>query len=390
MKNIFFILLLLGVNIPGKAQTFQDSITAELTELAKNNHLVGFSTAIVNKDSLVYAKGFGYANLEAKTPYTINTIQPIASISKTLLGVALMKAQEMGKLNLNDDINDYLPFRIYNPNFPNEKITIQQLANHTSSIIDGNQYDRAYIFKDKILPFYDDLPDESKQEVKEAVDLFNTNKWMPLSDFIKNQYNESGIWYSKENFSTSLPGSTYKYSNMGANIAANIIELASGENYIEFVQKYILVPLQMTKSGWPSKKYQPSNVSTLYWYGYALPEYEQITYGDAGFMTNITDYSKFLIAMIQGYNGEDNILEATSYKELMKDPISSDFRKGIFWSVDSEKIGHSGNDPGVISHAYFLRKNGNGIIVFVNTSDTENDMLEVRDIYRTLLKYIEQ
>lgn len=390
MKNKFFILLLLGVNIPSKAQTFQDSITAELTELAKNSHLVGFSTAILNKDSLLYAKGFGYANLEAKTPYTINTIQPIASISKTLLGVALMKAQEMGKLNLNDNINDYLPFKIYNPNFPNEEITIQQLANHTSSIIDGNQYDRAYVFKDQIPPFYNNLPDETKQEVNEAVDLFNSNKWMPLSDFIENQYNQNGIWYSKENFSTNLPGSTYKYSNMGANIAAYIIDLVSGESYIEFVQKHILDPLQMTKSGWPSKNYQPSNVSTLYWYGYPTPEYEQITYGDAGFMTNITDFSKFLITMIQGYNGEDTILKATSYKEMMKDPMSDDFRKGIFWSVDSEKIGHSGNDPGVISHAYFLRKNGNGIIVFVNTSETENDMLEVRDIYRTLLKYIKQ
>lgn len=390
MKNIFFILILLGVNVPSKSQTFQDSITAELTELVKNSHLVGFSTAIINKDSIVYAKGFGYSNKGTKTPYTINTIQPIASISKTLLGVALMKAQEMGKLNLNDNINDYLPFKIYNPNFPNEKITIQQLANHTSSIIDGDQYDRAYIFKDQIPSFYNDLPDETKQEVKEAVDLFNMNEWMPISDFIENQYSENGIWYSKENFSTNLPGSTYKYSNMGANIAAYIIDLVSGESYIEFVQKHILDPLQMTKSGWPSKNYQPSNVSTLYWYGYPTPEYEQITYGDAGFMTNITDFSKFLITMIQGYNGKDNILKATSYKEMMKDPMSDDFRKGIFWSIDSKKIGHSGNDPGVISHAYFLRENGKGIIIFVNTSETENDMSEVRDIYRTLLKYVEK
>ena len=72
---------------------------------------------------------------------------------------------------------------------------------------------------------------------------------------------------------------------------------------------------------------------------------------------------------------------------MVKDPISSDFRKGIFWTVDSEKIGHSGSDLGVLTHAYFLRENGIGIIVFVNTSDTENGMKEVRDIYRTLLKY---
>lgn len=390
MKNLFLLTIILSVNTSIRAQNVGDSITIKLNEISINSSLVGFAVAIVNKDSIVYAKGFGYSNKDSQTPYTINTIQPIASISKTLLGVAIMKAQEMGILNLNDNINDYLPFKIYNPNFPTERITIQQLANHTSSIIDGNQYDRAYLFKDKIPPFYNDLSDDLKQEVKEAVDLFNMNEWMSISDFIENQYSQNGIWYSKENFAITPPGSTYKYSNMGANIAAYIIEVASGENYIEFVQKHILDPLQITKSGWPSKNYQPSNVSTLYWYGYPTPEYEQITYGDAGFMTNIIDYSKFLITMIQGYNGADNILKATSYKKMLKDPISSDFKKGIFWSVDSEKIGHSGNDPGVISHAYFLRENGNGIIVFVNTSETENAMSEVRDIYRALLKCIEK
>lgn len=196
MKNLFLLTIILSISTSIRAQNVGDSITLKLNKISINSSLVGFAVAIVNKDSIVYAKGFGYANLEAKTPYTINTIQPIASISKTLLGVALMKAQEMGKLNLNDNINDYLPFKIYNPNFPNEKITIQQLANHTSSIIDGDQYDRAYIFKDQIPPFYNDLPDETKQEVKEAVDLFNMNEWMPISDFIENQYSENEIWYS--------------------------------------------------------------------------------------------------------------------------------------------------------------------------------------------------
>ena len=117
MKNLFLLTIILSISTSIRAQNVGDSITLKLNKISINSNLVGFAVAIVNKDSIVYAKGFGYANLEAKTPYTINTIQPIASISKTLLGVALMKAQEMGKLNLNDNINDYLPFKIYNPNF---------------------------------------------------------------------------------------------------------------------------------------------------------------------------------------------------------------------------------------------------------------------------------
>lgn len=389
MKKTMMLVLFLAINTLFKAQNFNDSITMDLNKLSKENNLVGFGVAILNKDSIMFAKGFGYADKDTKSPYTIQTVQPIASISKTLLAVAVMKAQEMGKLHLNDHINDYLPFKIYNPNFPNQNITIQQLVNHTSSILDGDSYDRTYVFKNKIPPFYDDFTDEElKAEVKTWVELFNANKMMPIAEFIKKQYVEGQIWYNAaQNFSTNRPGSTYKYSNMGANIAAYIIEKATGENYAEFIRKQILEPLQMDSSGWGGKNYQPRNASTLYWFGYAMPHSDLITYPDGNLMTNIVDYSTFLSTMIRGYEGEDNLLTPESYKEMMKDPISSDFRKGVFWTVDPEKIGHSGSDLGVLTHAYFLRENGIGIIVFTNTSDTENDTADVRDIYRTLLKY---
>ena len=143
----------------------------------------------------------------------------------------------------------------------------------------------------------------------------------------------------------------------------------------------------MNNTGWRGKKYEPRNTSILYWYGYPMPDGDLITYPDGNLMSNVIDYGKFLSTMIRGYEGEDNLLTAESYKEMMKDPVSSDFRKGVFWTVDSEKIGHSGSDLGLLTHAYFLRENGIGIVVFVNTSDTENGMIEVRDIYRTLLKY---
>ncbi len=390
MKKIIMLVLILAINTSIKAQSINDSITIELSKLSKNSNLVGFSVAIVNQDSVMYAKGFGYANKKTKKTYTIHTVQPIASISKTFLAVALMKAQEIGKLRLSDPINDYLPFKIYNPNFPNENITIQQLVNHTSSILDGDAtYGKTYIFKNKIPPFYNNFTDnELKAEVKTWVDLFNKNEMMPLGEFIKKQYVEGQILYKKEqHFSINRPGTVYKYSNMGANIAAFIIEQTTGENYAEFVKEHILIPLQMNNTGWRGKNYEPRDTSILYWYGYPMPDGDLITYPDGNLMSNVIDYGKFLSTMIRGYEGEDNLLTTESYKEMMKDPVSSDFRKGVFWTVDSEKIGHSGSDLGLLSHAYFLRENGIGIIVFVNTSDTENGMIEVRDIYRTLLKY---
>ncbi|MDG2074250.1 MAG: hypothetical protein P8J28_06715 [Polaribacter sp.] len=119
-----------------------------------------------------------------------------------------------------------------------------------------------------------------------------------------------------------------------------------------------------------------------------MPTSDLITYPDGNLMTNIDDFSVYFLTMIKGYFGEANILSSNDYKVMMKNPSSDKFRKGIFWSVDNEKIGHSGSDIGVLTHAYFLKESGDGIVVFVNTSDTEKGALEVRDIYRVLIKHI--
>ncbi|MER3318327.1 MAG: serine hydrolase domain-containing protein [Allomuricauda sp.] len=382
-----FLCIVMGV-FSLKSQQQTDSITKQLDRVKENSNLSGFAVAIVSTEGIVYSKGFGYSNIEHQTPYTTKTVQPIASISKTLLGMALMKAQEMEILDLDDKINDHLPFTIQNPFYPNEPITIRQLASHTSSILDTEHYEKIYIFNDKIPPFYENLPQKTKQEVQKEVDLLNGNQMMSASNFIKNQYCTDGEWYSSNSFSNTVPGSSYKYSNMGANIAAYIIAQASGMEYTDFLQEHILKPLQMNDSGWAFQAGQFENISTLYWYGYPIPAYEFITYGDGGFMTNIEDFSKYMMAVMKGYYGESNILKASSYREMLSQPASKEFKKNVFWTIDDEKIGHSGNDPGIISHAYFLREGSLGIIVFVNTSEVENDMISVRDIYRTLLKHM--
>ncbi|OWW24483.1 hypothetical protein B4Q04_14295 [Zobellia sp. OII3] len=390
MKNLIVLIVFLLIVVSGVSQNPNDLITSELEQIKNHSNLVGFGVAIVNKDSIVYAKGFGFSNKELKTQYTTTTVQPIASISKTLLGMALMKAQELGLLQLDDAVNTYLPFKIYNPKFKDKHITIRQLANHTSSILDSEYYNRIYVFKEKIPRFYKHLPENIQPNVKEDIHRFNNNKMIPAARFIKNQYSTAGKWFTPENFSSNSPGTSYKYSNMGANIAAYIIEIVSGDSYTDFLQKHILNPLQMDDSGWHSKSNPLENMSTLYWYGYPIPNYEFITYGDGGFMTNIEDFSKFLSAVIKGYSGEQNVIQASSYEKMLKDPSDNDFKKNMFWTIDHEKIGHSGNDPGVISHAYFMKKNKRGIIVFVNSSETENDMQSVREIYRALLTYSDQ
>lgn len=105
-----------------------------MTALSKKMNeagIVGMGTAIMIDKKLVWTKGYGYSNNENKIPFMPKTVINIASVSKTFTRFCLMKAVENGKVNLDEDINHYLPFKIINPNFPNEKIALRHLATHT-------------------------------------------------------------------------------------------------------------------------------------------------------------------------------------------------------------------------------------------------------------------
>jgi len=118
------------------AQLAASAITEKLSKAFVKSQLPGMGVALVNKDSVLYMNSFGQADLAAKKNYETRSIQNIGSISKTLIGISLMKLVDEGKLNLDDPINKYLPFMVKHPKYPETAITIRHLATHTSGIKD--------------------------------------------------------------------------------------------------------------------------------------------------------------------------------------------------------------------------------------------------------------
>ena len=151
LKKIFIIVVIIlnGLFYQTYGRT-NDSISklliSDLEQIYTQNHINGFSVAIVNQNGTLFESGFGYSNRKENKKYTENTIQNIASVSKTFIGITLMKAQELGYLNLDDPINDFLPFKVINAYFPNTPITIRQLATHTSSIRDPSRYEKKWVY----------------------------------------------------------------------------------------------------------------------------------------------------------------------------------------------------------------------------------------------------
>jgi len=91
------------------------------------------SVCIIKDNQTVWAKSYGYSHPHLFREATNRTIYGVGSITKTITATAILQLYEKGLLDLDDDINTYLPFEIRNPNFPDVPITIRSLLIHRSS-----------------------------------------------------------------------------------------------------------------------------------------------------------------------------------------------------------------------------------------------------------------
>ncbi|WP_117885290.1 serine hydrolase domain-containing protein [Aureibaculum luteum] len=392
IKAIFIIVFSVA-QLSAFCQTASDSLTLKLENLAKHNSVQGFGVAIYTKDSVLYKSGFGFADVENNNPYTTQTVQKIASISKLLLGVSIMKAQEMNLLHLDDNVNDYLPFKLINPNFPKQVITIRHLATHTAGLKKLPEYDlKALYFPTPIPKIKDELPFGLRRTLLNKLSKrINKNEDVPLNEFLQNLYDPNGKWYNKNHFENVKAGEKEVYSNEGASLLALIIEKASGVSYSEFVQTHILSALQMNNSGFDfnMQGYLKDKKSSLYHAGIKVPNnYKLILYPAGGFETSIDDFNKFMQSMASGYNEKPSILTTASFNEMLKAQIKPEFEHGILWEVyPSSTVGHEGDIVGVLTYAYYNKKQARGYMLFCNTSTTKTIYKDTNEIIETLKNY---
>jgi CubicO group peptidase (beta-lactamase class C family) len=185
------------------------AIGAYVQTLSDANHFSGTILAAKAGQPIV-ARAYGLANVDAKTPNTVDTAFNIGSINKELTKVAIAQLAEAGKLSLDDTVRKHLP----DPRITAaDKITIQQLLEHRSGM--GN------IFGAK----YDAAPPSRLRELGDFVPLFAGE---PLA---------------------FEPGASQRYSNAGYVVLGLIVERLSGQTYRDYVQKRIFAPAGMTRSG---------------------------------------------------------------------------------------------------------------------------------------------
>jgi len=367
------IIILLGVNSVIGESRF-DTLTNRLQTLFVSDSLPGLSVVLVNTKGIVYQKNFGYADIDNKIPYTTATIQNIGSVSKTLIAVAIMKAVELKYFTLETDINDILPFKVVNPNAPDGKITVRELTNHTSGIVDNPAiYPDTYKFFPEICSYSKDA-----YNILQGLGYHQKVTDTSMKDFFPGYLSPNGKYYSSDNFGKGSPGSTSSYSNIASALAAYLIEVKSGMSYTAFTTKYILSPMKMTRSGW---LLDPNKLNTMakpyFEHDLSFPMYSWITYPEGGLRTSTADLSKYLIGIMKGYNGDETLLSNASYKTMFTKQFNNDNpplgiklnrrNKGIFWNLYTDgTIGHDGDDPGVSTFLFFNPATGLGGIFLCN------------------------
>jgi N-acyl-D-amino-acid deacylase len=206
-----------GAVVPGMV-----SYDQTISDLMRKYAIPGGAVAVLRDGKLIYARGFGYADVENKMPVQPDALFRIASVSKPITGVAIMKLVEEGKLKLDDRVAPFIAHltpaqgATVDPRW--EQITIRHLLNHTGG------WDR-----DKPNGGFDPM-------FRPAIAATAVNAPAPASV-------ETIIRYMKGMPFDFNPGEKHVYSNFGYAILGRVIERVSGMSYEEYVRARVLQPV---------------------------------------------------------------------------------------------------------------------------------------------------
>jgi len=209
LPKLFLTLNILMASNTASATSTKEAEVEKLLKQYISSESPGFSIGIAHKGQPVFVKGYGMADLEQGTANTPDTVFHVASVSKQFAAFAIAILEKEGKLKLDDDIRNYLP---YVPDF-GHTITIRHLILHTSGLRDQWELFGAGGMDEAV---------QSKQQIINMV--------------------------SRQTALNFTPGSEYLYCNTGYTLLGEIVEVVSGETLREFTTNHIFKPLGMTKT----------------------------------------------------------------------------------------------------------------------------------------------
>jgi CubicO group peptidase (beta-lactamase class C family) len=337
------IAFILGINSFGQSNSnkeLENNIDGLLESYSYYNRFIG--SVLISKDNhIIYQKSFSYSDEEGRKKNTKNSIFSIASLSKSVTAVGVMKLVEDGKLSLETPISSYFPD--FMPDYSKD-ITIQHLLNNSSGMEAniGRTDDNGNGL----------MPEETAITFNEVLEKFKDSK-------IKFE-----------------PGQGYDYNNFGYFLLANIIEKVSGQSYANFIQQTVFKPAGMKNTAIASfkslhQKAQPYlGLGMTEFIKFNSPFHPSWLMGAADMNSTTVDLFKFMQALDNG-----TLLKPASVYKIYTATQAmgvNEMLSGLGWVIDhkgDEKwIYNNGLLPGYASVMGSLPENNIKIIILSNAT----------------------
>lgn len=343
-------------------KTNEEKAEIDLKQIMEQNKAIGLAVVAVKDGEIIYNKSLGYKDLENKIELNDSDIFRIASISKSFTATSIMQLVEQGKIDLNGDVSNYVGFKVRNPNFPEDTITIKMLLSHSSSLNDSEGYFTLNVFN----------PDSSKTWEK----AYNNYK----------------------------PGTKYEYCNLGFNTLGTILERVSGERFDKYIVNHILNPLGVyggyevgsldstkfvriyeyqkdSTFKWSPEAYAPRKKEIEnYKFGYSTPIFSPT----GGLKISALDLAKVMI-MHMGMGTKDSIKiiskEGAGLMQSQIIPTSGDGNGYYGFALTTttdlleghKMIGHTGGAYGVFTSMFWDENRKFGFVVMTNGCNERRD-----------------
>jgi CubicO group peptidase (beta-lactamase class C family) len=324
---------------PADMEAFFDGVIPY--QLARED-IAGAVVAVVKDGKVLFAKGYGYANVKSRVPVSpTSTLFRVGSISKTFTWTAVMQLVEQGKIDLDADVNSYLDFQI--PHTFGRPVTVRNLMTHTPGFEE--------VVKDLIVDHADELP-----SLQAYVSTHRPNQIF-------------------------TPGTVPAYSNYGAVLAGYIVQRVSGVPFEEYVDRNIFQPLGITHATFLQPLPDRLKPMMSNGYGQASEDPKPFELGspepDPAGSLSITaaDMAPFMIAHLQnGKYGDVRILQPLTIemmhaRQFLMDPAVNGATLG-FWEGNRNGlriIGHGGDLQYFHSDMELIPSEGLGFFVSYNS-----------------------
>ncbi len=332
---------------PDEVEEFIDTRMAELME---EQGIPGAAVSVVADGEETFSNGYGEADRETGEPVSAETtVFPTGSVAKSFTAVAVLQLVDQGELNLDTDVNTYLPEEAQLPESPSgEPVTLHHLLTHTAG------------FEERQAGAAAEDPDDA----------------LSLDEYVVK--NQPELVYP--------PGRFTAYSNYGVGLAGYIVEQQTGQSVIDYTQEHVFDPLGMDRSAFTQNDADlPGRFDVASRYVRDAegdlkpgPVVGVNDYPSGGSFTTATDMSRFMLALLgQGAFAGERILEPETVEEMLgrqaePHPQTSAVGYGSYerFTSDPRVVGHNGDFLGANAEYALVPELNVGIFVAANSDST--------------------